>query len=438
VSESIGPADLLIDDENPRISQPNLGQHEAIQALAQLQGRKLLALAKDIVKYGLNPSELSIVMPHEGDSKRYVVLEGNRRLAALRALENPELVVDAVETKVLKEIRKLSHAYQGNPVESVECLVVGNRTEAGHWIELRHTGEREGAGIVPWGAHESERFRTRSGKPQIHQQALEFLERRGDLSPEARRAVPTTNFKRLIQTPEVRSKLGLEVQGGRLCLLADENNVAKALLHVTGDLASGKIRVKDIYHREQRIEYANALPSSIVVQRTMKSGQGVDIETRETQVKPKRPPSVRVPKARDKLIPDDCVLNVSDPRCSAIARELRRLSLENFPNAVSVLFRVFIELSADAYMDAANLPPAAEPKLSNKLQAVTDDLIKRKKLTQQQAKPVRGAFQKGSSDAASTTLMHQYVHNQYVFPGPHDLRAGWNTLQPFVTAMWAR
>lgn len=435
--EMITPADLLIDEENPRILHPNAGQHEAIQALARLQGRKLLALAKDIVRYGLNPSELSIVMPHEGDPKRYVVLEGNRRLAALRALENPELLVDAVQTNVLREIRKLSHAYQDNPVESVECLVVGNRGEADHWIELRHTGERGGAGIVPWGSDESGRFRARRGEPQIHQQALDFLERHGDLSPEARKAIPSTSFKRLMGTPEVRSKLGVEVQDGRLYLLAGDKKVAKALLHVTSDLASGNTKVGDIYRKDQRVAYAHALPSAIVVPPTIKTGHGIDINTGEVQVKPKRAPSAKTPKARDKLIPGDCALSVSDPRCREIERELRRLSLKEYPNAVSVLFRVFIELSADAYIQAVNLPPAADPSLTNKLHAVTNDLVKRKKLTQQQAKPVRRACQKDSFLAASTTLMNQYVHNQYLFPGPSDLRAGWNSLQPFVTAMWA-
>lgn len=436
--ENISPADLLIDEENPRILQPNVGQNKVIQALARLQGRKLLTLASDIVSYGLNPSELPIVIPHEGDPKRYVVLEGNRRLAALRALENPELVVDAVEAKVLKEIRKLSHAYQDNPVESVECLVVGNRAEAGHWIELRHTGERGGAGIVPWGSDESARFRARSGRVEIHQQALDFLERRGDLSPEARQAVPSTSFKRLMETPEVRSKLGVEVQDGRLYLLAGEKNVAKALLHITSDLALGKTKVGDIYRKEQRVSYANALPSSIVVSPTMKSGQGVDISTGEMQVKPKRTPSGRVVRARDKLIPRDCVLSVSDPRCFQIEQELRRLSLKDFPNAVSVLSRVFIELSADAYIEAVNLPTGIDSKLGNKLRAVMDDLVSRRKLTRQQANPVRRALQKDSFFALSIDLMHSYVHNQYMFPGPSDLRAGWDSLQPFVTAMWAR
>lgn len=87
----ISVSSLLIDIKNPRLPKPNLGQREAQQESAQTQQRKLLALAKDIVTYGLNLSELPIVMELKDDSlKRYVVLEGNRRLVALRALENPE------------------------------------------------------------------------------------------------------------------------------------------------------------------------------------------------------------------------------------------------------------------------------------------------------------------------------------------------------------
>src|SRR3990170_1490353 len=111
-SMAIKPADLLIDEENPRISQPNVGQHKAQQAVAQHQQRKLQMLAKDIIRFGLDPSQLSIVMSFENDQSRYVVVEGNRRLTALRALENPEFLVDVVSKGVLAEIRKLSKEYQ--------------------------------------------------------------------------------------------------------------------------------------------------------------------------------------------------------------------------------------------------------------------------------------------------------------------------------------
>ena len=53
---------------------------------------------------------------------------------------------------------------------------------------------------------------------EVHSQALDFLEKRGDLKPEQRRKVPAASFRRLIGTPEVRAKLGIEVVNGELRL----------------------------------------------------------------------------------------------------------------------------------------------------------------------------------------------------------------------------
>ena len=46
-------------------------------------------------------------MPFE-DGKHYVVLEGNRGLTELRALENPDLLVDSLSSGLLTQIRRLS------------------------------------------------------------------------------------------------------------------------------------------------------------------------------------------------------------------------------------------------------------------------------------------------------------------------------------------
>src|SRR5450759_4793102 len=123
----VKPADLLIDEENPRISQPNAGQHKAHQAIGRHQQRKLQVLAADVLRWGLSPIDLTMVMPLANDPQRYIVLEGNRRLAALMALENPESLVDAVTPGVLTRIRQLSREYQKNPIEAVTCWVVKDR-----------------------------------------------------------------------------------------------------------------------------------------------------------------------------------------------------------------------------------------------------------------------------------------------------------------------
>ncbi|HEX9001048.1 MAG TPA: hypothetical protein VGB07_14175 [Blastocatellia bacterium] len=433
----IALADLLLDVENPRLSMPNIGQRDAQRELAKLQQRKLQILAADVVKYGMNQSDLPIVMPFDDDLRRYVVLEGNRRLVTLRALENPDSMAGAVTPTVLTALRKLSASYQENPIESINCLVVKDRAEAEHWIELRHSGEMEGAGVVRWGSDESDRFRARGRKREPHTQALDFLENRGVLTPEKRRDIPASSFKRLIDTAEVREKLGIDVRNKELVLIGNEKQVAKALMHVANDLASGNTPVKEIYHKDDRINYANNLPTSIVVTPTKKGNPIAPTVIGGQQTMPKPVASTSLPKQRDRLIPRDCTLSVTDARIRRIEAELRNLSLENYTNAVSVLFRVFIELSCDAYIVKEGLATVNMASLQLKISDVSSHLLNRKKLTTEQARPVRRATVKDSFLAPSITLMNGYVHNQHIFPAPGDLRAHWDSLQPFLAAIWS-
>mgnify|MGYP000944436713 CR=1 FL=1 len=56
------------------------------------QENKLVNLAEDIINNGLNPSDIPIVTPSADDEKAYVVLEGNRRVTAIKLIIQPDLV----------------------------------------------------------------------------------------------------------------------------------------------------------------------------------------------------------------------------------------------------------------------------------------------------------------------------------------------------------
>ena len=94
---------------------------EAIRELATHLKRKLLVLAQDILQNGLNPSDLPFVMPLNDDRKRYIVLEGNRRLAALKSLENPEPLSGAIDNATFEEFRALVGSTSRTPLNRLSA-----------------------------------------------------------------------------------------------------------------------------------------------------------------------------------------------------------------------------------------------------------------------------------------------------------------------------
>ena len=80
---------LRLDLQNPRLDNPE-STKDVMLAMLEQQGGKILRLAEDIVEHGLDPSSALIVIPHDEKPDRYVVVEGNRRITALKLLEHPE------------------------------------------------------------------------------------------------------------------------------------------------------------------------------------------------------------------------------------------------------------------------------------------------------------------------------------------------------------
>lgn len=102
-------ANLTLNIENPRFEMVG-SQREAILTMLDNQGDKLVRLAEDIIENQLNPTDIISVSPHEKLEKQYNVLEGNRRITALKLLNNPELIPEKNKS-LLNKFRKLNEEY---------------------------------------------------------------------------------------------------------------------------------------------------------------------------------------------------------------------------------------------------------------------------------------------------------------------------------------
>lgn len=170
--QSIRLSNLQLDLLNPRYEEQK-SQNEAINTIAREQKEKLIVLLKDIIENGLNPSDIPIVMSDSLKDNSYIVLEGNRRIAALKLFQKPEILSD---TTMELKYRKLHDKHKDKVIKTIECLVVDTREEASLWIERKHEGEMNGAGTVRWDNVQKSRFlANKTGRNNKVLQLIDFM-----------------------------------------------------------------------------------------------------------------------------------------------------------------------------------------------------------------------------------------------------------------------
>jgi hypothetical protein len=446
----IAVSNLLLDSQNPRLADGQDTQPEIIRTMLMEHGEKLLILAGDIADRGsLNPTEQILVVADEKRGKKFLVLEGNRRVTALKILGYPELAESGLSKPQFNRLRKLSAQFQKNPVRKAPCAVLETREEADHWIELRHTGEQGGAGIVPWGGTETARFRARRGQTSAALTILDFVRDHGGLDEATRKKlskVAITNLERLIDDPYVREKLGFDKKKEAIITDLPPEELAKGLGRIVRDLAHEAIKVTDIDNKGLRKTYVDRFPSSDLPDKTKATGAskpftgGAGGGNTVTAAKTSPKGATLGSKPRTTLISKNCSLTISNVRISKIAGELRKLNLEQFSNSAAVLLRVFLELSVDEYITVHKTMQDQQrdnSKLHEKINNVINRLHASKKMTDVELQPVRRIIQDQHHLAASVKTLHGYVHNPHFNPSPSELRTAWDNLELFMKNIWS-
>ena len=449
---------LKLDHTNPRHPEFE-SQREIIEWMTYGAGRigeKLATLAKDIVEFGLNPADRAMVVADEKEKGHYIVLEGNRRLTAVKLLNNPDLAPDKKWKK--RFARLVSQGY--TPTKVVNCVVFDDEELAYHFIELRHLGESGGAGIVPWEPEQKARHDQKMHGRSRHHKALAILDfvRTADGVEEDTRnyageGFPITTLDRLLSDKEFRTFLGLDLNSdGEICFGVEPRQALKPIGKVINDFGSGNSNVRDVINKEKRDEYKTTFTKDSVADHSKalpKPVRVVDALSGKARKGPRSKGRYRDPRDRRFIVIPGTILAIDAKdynRARRVFEELRTIEVRgrngkpHFANAGILLLRLFIEMSVDLYLTRHKLEHTKNTgwinvSLNERTKVVLGNLESKNALNPQESKVITKALG-DVGKVSNPNSLNDFAHNPNQIPHPHDLFDVWDQYTKFLQAVW--
>ena len=403
-----------------------------------------------------------VIEPEDG-KKSYVSVDGNRRLVALKVLENPSLADGILNASQMKALKKEADIFAKDPIGEVEIVIYPDREVGTPWVARRHASGLEGRGQDSWGNEEKIRFdawrNDDDGTPEY--QLLQFVRGHGSLTETEREQLhkfPLTTLRRVVTTDLAKEKFGYKILEGKIVTsIADDEFVKpfkRLMLDMTHPDTKQRVKVDSLKNRQLQQAYFDKFTDSDLPSKAVKAVNSHTLGEKNQSATPAKKSSSKSQSGtkstkettleRKKIIPNDCILNITEQRIHDIYDELKKkLDSEVTRNACAVLLRVFIELSADDFLQRNPHVTVANSKgqpqdasLGDKLWGIATYAANNNLLTPDQAAIVKEGTEKDNFLAPKVKSMHAYVHKAYT-PLIGDLHAHWNNIESLMKVIWA-
>ncbi len=464
--KALNVTSLQLDPKNPRI--PELGREPTQRDIVAelVKHDNVYELAKDISEQGYFPTELLIGIVEDDKD---IIVEGNRRLAALKLLLSPELAPDGD----VKRFRLLQSGISPETIKKVRVSFAPSRETAAPLIINRHTR----TGVERWKPAQQAKYlrsfaatgmsmddlAVHLGIPRAEladnfrtdtmYRIAQNLDLPVDISESVRnpRVFNASTLERLVQSSKAMEFLGISFddQGNALGQIHPEE-FKKAFARMVTDIAQGSIDTRTLNTSKHIEEYLRKFGSDAPDRKrrgsfTSNSLLGSESAQGTPSMRPKGRGGPAVQRESRYLIPSEVKCRLKNPRINDVFRELRRLKVGEFENACAVLLRILLELVVGNYLDKTKkiqplLDVAKEkgkgsdwyPSLRQMLTAVLADKdIKLHTL----ARKSLNKMVSSTDHPLSLDQMDQFVHNRYIAPTEKDLHKMWHLLEDLMNQM---
>lgn len=463
----IAVSSLHLDPKNPRLGRAaaDKSPRELIQLL--FEHDKAMDIAQSIATRGYFPNEPLLVIQEKG---KYLVVEGNRRLAALKALRDTSLLDGAMQRQIERLARKVANI---DILAKAPAILAPSRRATDRQVAGRHVGTP----VLPWQAENRASFILEKLEEGYDNQELldELGFSSGDIQS-ARQIQAIAGMARSLDLPDdVREKL----DNPRTSLLTTverifDSTVGRKFLKVEPDVDHG---FRGVTTKEEFIRGFAKLVSDIALKkqssRSLNSNDDIknyfeswkvgelpaakrgsfvpsDLITGAAVSKAAKmedePKAKKDIKLSTTVLPKDLKIKFGNERLVDIRNELTRLKREDFPNAGAVLLRVFLELSVMHYLERTDMLAPLVEKLGGKgqlphgspsMKQLVPEVVRLAKLHLGKtiSDKIAKAIKYDSGAPFTLSDLHSFVHQSSELPGARDILQFWLRTEPLFRMM---
>ncbi|WP_217913260.1 hypothetical protein [Miltoncostaea marina] len=463
--------DLRLDPRNVRLGlAEEVSQAEIRQEL--FAEHRAYELLKAIVEVGYFTQETPVAVR---DDEIFVVVEGNRRLAALQAICSPP-TVPAYESRIRRLTAGLGNDRR-DALETIEILVAPDREEADELIAALHTSNPR----QPWTPVRQAAFfrdRLRVGRtldelvrryPTIDVKSfvlgarvMEAFEAVDYVDPALREFVRSRRWQRSYSTLErlFQSRAFLEVTGLRLGDTGGlELRVSKAAWermaeHIVAGISSNRLNTRTLNETgagaQGRFAELIAELESMRGRRRAKHqplvtppAGGEAEPARGAEQAPPPEPAPRRPRRSSPRYLDIPSVPAGFPSgMRALYEELGRIDVNQFPNLTAFGLRALLERTIKAFAEVKSEKIPAkrgQVSLDDCLRWLEKRLDEEGDTTRRQAagklRTSRLATLRSDDPVVGADLLNAASHNHTIAFEPDEARRAWDSMQPIVAYM---
>lgn len=439
---------IRLDKQNPRLPEDMLNESQRSIIHYMIEEFKILEIAKSIAKNGFFINELPIVAK---EGKYFVVVEGNRRITALKLLRNPDLA----PPRKKHTYARLAEDVDVNQWEKLSMYIAPSRDDVAPILIARHGSEM----TSPWQRIMKMRFLAgdvlrkvsyeeiadRYSVPlaEVRTAAVTMLVR--EMVREANidddlkdsylsEKFQTSTLTRFMETSTFLKKTGLQVNGAALQYEIPEDEFLQIILRMFKDIAEEIITARN--DAEERSEYLSDIFEEITSGKREKNA--FEAESSEPEPEKQEPRKPKPRKRVEKLVPDTLEFNTGSLKLNELINEGQKMSVGVYPHAGGLLIRTILDLAVQRLYDLNGaLGETEDPKTGltlgltkriNNLHGRHGDWF--------ESAAIRKKFQRfvanDSPSFVHIETLNDYVHGDYGRPTTDALRNFWAQIEPLI------